>query len=163
MLSSGVFVITAALIRCILTLSGNPSAVLINSWGVRETIVGIIAVNIPILRPLLTRSFWTGEASVGSSSGPSKGVTGGTRSTGIKDIYEMTTSVGNGHHRGKGSRSGSEEMIIGKGFGETGSPTPRDGEVVVETVYQVTSERRTHEDETWGGFSGPTTKGAGMV
>jgi hypothetical protein len=32
-------------------LVAHPSALTINSWGVRETIAGIISVNIPIIRP----------------------------------------------------------------------------------------------------------------
>lgn len=60
LLSSGVFVITAAIIRVVLTLGAHPSALNMNRWGVRETIIGIIAINVPILRSLFNRSFWTG-------------------------------------------------------------------------------------------------------
>ena len=45
LLSSGIFVITAAIIRIVMTLVAHPSALTINSWGVRETIAGIFAVN----------------------------------------------------------------------------------------------------------------------
>ncbi|KAH8900345.1 hypothetical protein GQ53DRAFT_613908, partial [Thozetella sp. PMI_491] len=58
LICSGLFVITAAIIRVVLTLGSNRSALNINRWGVRETIVGIVAVNIPILRPLFTSHFW---------------------------------------------------------------------------------------------------------
>ncbi|KAK5127580.1 hypothetical protein LTR85_006920 [Meristemomyces frigidus] len=61
MLCSGVFVITAALVRIIMTLSAHPSVLNVNRWGVRETIAGIIAINIPILRPLFRKDFWTGD------------------------------------------------------------------------------------------------------
>ncbi|KAI7329371.1 hypothetical protein KC315_g6176 [Hortaea werneckii] len=61
LLSSGIFVITAAIVRIVMTLKAHPSALTINRWGVRETIAGILAVNIPILRPLFTKPFWTGE------------------------------------------------------------------------------------------------------
>jgi len=57
-LSSGLLVITAAIIRVVYSLDAEPSAGNINRWGVRETIIGIIAINIPILRPLFTRAFW---------------------------------------------------------------------------------------------------------
>ncbi|KAH8893942.1 hypothetical protein GQ53DRAFT_793407 [Thozetella sp. PMI_491] len=57
-LSSGLFVITAAILRVTQTLGNHPSALNINRWGVRETIVGIFTVNVPILRPLFSRSFW---------------------------------------------------------------------------------------------------------
>jgi hypothetical protein len=51
LLSSGVFVITAAIVRIVMTLKAHPSALTINRWGVRETIAGIIAVNAPIIKP----------------------------------------------------------------------------------------------------------------
>ncbi|EME38349.1 hypothetical protein DOTSEDRAFT_106055, partial [Dothistroma septosporum NZE10] len=51
LLSSGIFVITAAIVRNIKTLEAHPSALTINRWGVRETIAGIIAVNAPIVKP----------------------------------------------------------------------------------------------------------------
>jgi hypothetical protein len=59
LLCSGLFVISAAIIRVVLTLGSNPSALNINRWGVRETIVGVVAVNLPILKPLCTKSFWS--------------------------------------------------------------------------------------------------------
>jgi hypothetical protein len=59
LLFPGVFVIAAALIRVIMSLEAQPSALNINRWGVRETVAGIIAVNVPILRPMLRKSFWT--------------------------------------------------------------------------------------------------------
>jgi hypothetical protein len=59
LLFPGVFVIAAALIRVIMSLQASPSALNINRWGVRETLAGVIAVNIPILRPILRKSFWT--------------------------------------------------------------------------------------------------------
>lgn len=42
-----------------MSLEAQPSALNINRWGVRETVAGIIAVNVPILRPMLRSSFWT--------------------------------------------------------------------------------------------------------
>ena len=67
LLCSGLFVISAAIIRVVLTLGSNPSALNINRWGVRETIVGIVAVNLPILKPLCQKSFWTGASFKASS------------------------------------------------------------------------------------------------
>jgi hypothetical protein len=59
LLFPGIFVIAAALIRVIMSLNARPSALNLNIWGVRETIAGIVAVNVPILRPMLRASFWT--------------------------------------------------------------------------------------------------------
>ncbi|KAF4631605.1 hypothetical protein G7Y89_g6523 [Cudoniella acicularis] len=37
----------------------NPSALNINRWGIRETIVGIVTINLPILKPLFNKPFWS--------------------------------------------------------------------------------------------------------
>lgn len=58
-LSSGVLVISASIIRTSITLTGTPSSFIVNSWGVRETFVGIVAVNLPIFAPIVHRGFWT--------------------------------------------------------------------------------------------------------
>lgn len=52
LLCSGIFVIIAAILRITFTLAPGKavSALNINLWGTRETAVGIIAVNVPILR-----------------------------------------------------------------------------------------------------------------
>ena len=55
---SGLFVILAALIRLGLTLADDHSAENSNAWGVRETIVGVITINMPMLRFLFKRKFW---------------------------------------------------------------------------------------------------------
>ncbi|KAH8678508.1 hypothetical protein BX600DRAFT_431782 [Xylariales sp. PMI_506] len=61
LLCSGVFIIAASVTRVVVTLSAHPSATTINAWGIRESIVGLVAINLPILRPLFTYSFWTGR------------------------------------------------------------------------------------------------------
>ncbi|ORY62398.1 uncharacterized protein BCR38DRAFT_301466, partial [Pseudomassariella vexata] len=58
LLSSGLFVITAALLRAAFTLGTAPSSITINRWGVRETIIGILAINAPILRAIFRKNFW---------------------------------------------------------------------------------------------------------
>lgn len=84
LLGSGIFVITAAIVRIVMTLDSHPSALTINRWGVRETIAGIAAVNAPILKPLFVRSFWTGNfCSTTSSSDQSQSKSGsGGKSSG---------------------------------------------------------------------------------
>jgi hypothetical protein len=58
LLSSGLFIISTAIIRAITTLGGSPSIININRWGFRETAVGLMSVTLPILSPLATREFW---------------------------------------------------------------------------------------------------------
>jgi len=71
-LSSGIFVISASIIRTSITLSLHPSSLLVNSWGVRETFVGIAAVNLAIFAPILRKDFWT-HGSLKSAGGQSSG------------------------------------------------------------------------------------------
>lgn len=58
LLSSGIFVISTAIVRAVTTLGGAPSVININRWGFRETAVGLITVTLPVLSPLFTRAFW---------------------------------------------------------------------------------------------------------
>lgn len=58
LLLSGVFMISTAVVRAVQTLTGAPSVININRWGFRETGVGMIAVNAPILAPLFKKRFW---------------------------------------------------------------------------------------------------------
>ncbi|EGU83007.1 hypothetical protein FOXB_06560 [Fusarium oxysporum f. sp. conglutinans Fo5176] len=131
LLSSGAFVIAAAIIRVVLTLSANPSALTINAWGVRETIVGILTVNIPILRPIFSKSFWNGNAPSEITSSyrtTTHGTRGGNRTL-TQDIsgpYELTPSINEGS---KPSVRGSQESIVSK--------TVRMADIVVSKSYQL--------------------------
>ncbi|KAI0019298.1 hypothetical protein F4780DRAFT_793384 [Xylariomycetidae sp. FL0641] len=134
LLSSGLFVISAALIRTILTLASHPSALTINRWGVRETIVGIISVNVPILRPLFNRSFWRGNR-LAPTSDPKSGTR--TYGTGVHGPYEMTSSVNDSRFDtqcvdGKDNSSDSEELIQDQKVDSKA--------VVIKTVLTVSNE-----------------------
>ncbi|KAL1633272.1 hypothetical protein SLS58_011138 [Diplodia intermedia] len=98
LLSSGVFVIGAAITRAALTLGEAPSALNINRWGVRETIVGIVAVQLPLLRPLFVRDFWRRGRYVSSGSGG--GGSGGANAGSTNDIRtgtHGTVTLGSAH------------------------------------------------------------------
>lgn len=110
LLSSGLFVITAAIIRAAVTLGSAPSSITINRWGVRETIIGILAINAPILRPLLTRSFWNGgsstiEAVVSAPSGQPAGSP--TRRAGYSRRMFGSKSDNSGNSGSSGTKKGS--------------------------------------------------------
>ncbi|KAK3678406.1 hypothetical protein LTR78_001703 [Recurvomyces mirabilis] len=100
MFSSGMFVIIAAIVRITMTLKAHPSALTINRWGVRETIAGIIAVNVPILRPMFTKAFWKGNHPPShpttrkgvSTSGGKSGSSGGILSFRKTAAFEMVDS-----------------------------------------------------------------------
>ncbi|KAF4548084.1 Hypothetical protein D9617_32g092040 [Elsinoe fawcettii] len=102
-LSSGIFVIIAAIIRAELSLGASPSAANINSWGVRETVIGVFTVNVPILRPLFRRSFWvpgaynphaSSKKSGAGTSGPSRHGTSRALNNTVANDIEMGNAEG---------------------------------------------------------------------
>ncbi|KAJ4213999.1 hypothetical protein NW759_010525 [Fusarium solani] len=152
LLSSGLFVIAAAIIRATLTLSAHPSALAVNEWGVRETLVGIITVNIPILRPMFKRSFWSWQNNTNISSS-FRTTTGAGKSTDITGPYELTPSIAEGS---KPSGRGSQESIFKKDSVTMAA-------VVVKTTYDVTHETAIDEDESWYGERRGQTKASVQV
>lgn len=111
LLSSGVFVISAAVVRAVLTLGAAPSALNINRWGVRETIIGLLTVNVPILKPLFSVAFWrlgpyrptaSKNASSGGGGTSSAGLPWGSRSGGggSKVTRHHSKSFGGARHNG---------------------------------------------------------------
>lgn len=144
LLCSGLFVITAAIVRAVLTLGATPSGLNINRWGVRETIVGIITVNTPILRPMLNRRFWSGNNG-SRSTDETMGWTGGSKSRYGQGTFELRSGV-NSTRSGKAdagievASTGSEENIIQKNDNELAF-----GDVMVQTTYHVQSHHRDEE------------------
>ncbi|KAH6859293.1 hypothetical protein B0T12DRAFT_453888 [Alternaria alternata] len=55
-LCTGIFIMTATLLRCILCLQDVSQINVGTIWSIRETFVGIIAVNAPILKPFFTQA-----------------------------------------------------------------------------------------------------------
>ncbi|CVK97833.1 related to integral membrane protein PTH11 [Fusarium proliferatum] len=152
LLSSGAFVIAAAITRVVLTLSANPSALTINTLGVRETIVGILTVNIPILRPIFSKHFWNGNAPneiTSSYRTTTHGTRGGNRTL-TQDIsgpYELTPSINEGS---KPSVRGSQDFIVSK--------TVRMADIVVSKSYQVSYDVNTYGGRSWYGDQNGASK-----
>lgn len=148
LLCSGLFVIAAAIIRAVLTLGSTPSGLNINRWGVRETIVGIVTVNAPILRPLFNRSFWsmqnygsrTPENSAGWTSRNSRAKYG----KGTFELRSGVTSARSGKIDAgvEIASNGSQENIIKKSLDEMPFGS---GNVMVHTTYQIQSRKRDEE------------------
>ncbi|KAF4207618.1 hypothetical protein CNMCM8927_002695 [Aspergillus lentulus] len=67
LLCGGVFVMCAALLRCILSLQSINSINTSTIWAIRETFVAIIAVNAPCIKPLFSSSVWLGSSKDPSS------------------------------------------------------------------------------------------------
>lgn len=145
-LSSGVFVIAAAIIRAVLSLDTAPSASNINRWGVRETIIGLITVNVPVLRPLLSRAFWTFGPYNPSAVRHNTSYGTDTRSKTWKGNNATESHMGKGDMEmgittiktsptGSLSNNSSQENILSK-------DSKNDGFVSVQTTYEITSQQR---------------------
>jgi hypothetical protein len=167
LICSGTFVIAAAIIRAALTLGNAPSGLNINRWGVRETIVGIITVNLPILRPMFRRSFWRGTHYVAESS--SYGRSRPAKSAYGKGTFELKSQPDTKVRADSSdielvvadrslSRSSRRSSSISK---ETDDRSIQNGIVVVEQTYQVTSSPRIGDEElgSWEGDDRPRGRG----
>lgn len=162
-LSSGAFVITAAIIRVVYSLNAVPSASNINRWGVRETIIGIVAVNIPILRPLFSRAFWTWGA-YDPTSTPPKGSSWSHpwKPSRLHDMasskydLELGSSASKSAPSSPGlrddgdSRKSSQEHIF-TGPGNSDGKHERFN-VFVHTTYDVSSQERDDKESTKDGI-----------
>jgi hypothetical protein len=146
LLSSGAFVIAAAIVRVALTLGNSPSALNINRWGVRETIVGIVTINVPVLRPLFTRLFWTPgdfksravtarKAGYKISSSGQNGDGVSLSRSGDRDTFGKWTSHSWARSGNNMGDDGSEEYVLQE----------RPSQVIVKTTYGVSTE---HKGET---------------
>ncbi|KND90932.1 hypothetical protein TOPH_04311 [Tolypocladium ophioglossoides CBS 100239] len=101
LLCSGVFIIVATVLRCVLSLRDIQGINVSTIWAIRETFVGIIAVNAACIKPLFSKGRWI-TSSKGSSATP-----------GAANGYSM------GHMR-SGSTPGS---ISKRRFNKLGSET----------------------------------------
>jgi hypothetical protein len=144
LLSSGIFVIAAAIIRAVLTLGATPSGLNINRWGVRETIVGHLTVNMPIFPPMFKRGFWS-RGSFSDSHGASDGRTKNRYGTGYgTGTFELRSAITTIRHDKRApspeiASQGSQENIIMKEEPLTF------GNVMVETSIDVHSHSRDEE------------------
>lgn len=125
-LSSGIFVISASIIRTALTLGSEPSTINVNRWGIRETVVGVATVNLPILRPLFTKRFWNSGLQ-GSSS--------------AHNYYDYNTRSGNYNLTSRSRKGARNDSTTGI---NTASQDGKDetGGVYVSTSYNVHVESR---------------------
>ncbi|OJD31370.1 mg2+ transporter zinc transport protein [Diplodia corticola] len=169
-LLTGVFVIAAAVVRVVVTLGSDPSTTTVNLWGVRETIVALVCVNAPMLRPLFLGRFWSGERWVGKGEGEGDGSSGG--GGGTMTTTATTTTYGERSRLGKvragvggagasGGGGGAFGRMMGDGrsvgasMNDAGSEEyimknlPKEhGGVVVEVEVEIKSERRKKGERT---------------
>ncbi|EFQ34150.1 uncharacterized protein GLRG_09294 [Colletotrichum graminicola M1.001] len=158
LLCSGVFVMIAALLRCILSLKDIDGINVSTIWAIRETFVGIIAVNAACIRPLFSGSRWLRSSK--GSSGTNQKYSGFSD----KDGHQLVTIGGGGQsvdRSGKPSKrrhnkynmteldiNSSEEQIVtpsepawsakgGRGNTPASSSSGQQGGIVVTTTYEV--------------------------
>jgi hypothetical protein len=156
LLCSGLFVIAAAIIRAVLTLGSTPSGLNINRWGVRETIVGLITVNAPILRPIFNKGFWS-KGSFNSCTGEE--TTAWTSHTSRSKYGKGTFKLRSGVNSTRSARiegetetasQSSQENIIKRSMDEL---PYGNGDVMVKTTYHVQSYNRDFEADYAGAQS----------
>jgi len=78
LLCSGVFIIVASLLRCVLSLQSIQGINVSTIWAIRETFVGIIAVNAAAIKPLFSASRWL-SSSKGNNNSPNGDSSHGTK------------------------------------------------------------------------------------
>ncbi|KAL1960120.1 hypothetical protein VTO42DRAFT_292 [Malbranchea cinnamomea] len=93
LLCSGVFVMVATLLRCILSLKDVEGINNSTIWAIRETFVGLICVNAPCIKPLFSQSTWNP-----SSSDPSSQPQGKYGLSGTGGSYSMPTLTSKSKH-----------------------------------------------------------------
>lgn len=168
-LSSGMFVIIAAIIRTVLSLDTAPSAANINGWGVRETFIGIFTINIPILRPVFSRSFWQPGPYDPNASNKGSGYGNNGRSTfkstksfkghRLNSAMDKSTAVHEYELEGCTpvndrfdlESNSSNEKIFPTTSNHSADPYDIEDGVRVETTYDIRTTRRDEETGSMGG------------
>lgn len=94
-LTTGIFVIVASLLRCILSIRYANEVDVSTIWAIRETFVGIVCVNAPILGPWLVRHCSRLAQSISSSKNSSKhdpnGAAGAAAGGGVAGLPTIIT------------------------------------------------------------------------
>ncbi|TVY36494.1 hypothetical protein LOCC1_G008207 [Lachnellula occidentalis] len=143
LLFSGVFVITAALLRCILTLANTKEIGNSTIWGIRETFVSLIAISTPAIKPLFKKEHWLGSSNDVSSRRFKK--FSGNKLSGISGNHG-DLEIGNSQ---KGLRNMESETEL-KDFSSNGSeeniinPQNSPLEINVTTAYALDNEEEGH-------------------
>ncbi|KAK7407881.1 hypothetical protein QQX98_009940 [Neonectria punicea] len=158
LLCSGVFIMIATLLRCILSLRDIEGINTSTIWAIRETFVGIIAVNAAAIKPLFSASRWIAS---------SKGSSGNYKSSNYaanKYGHPLGTIGGSGAHPSVNSNrhrkmmtdlgdNSSEEHIVQtpdyKGFqsdiraASTNSESSNQNGIMVTREYEVSPGKST--------------------
>ncbi|KAG0131082.1 hypothetical protein HOY82DRAFT_670202 [Tuber indicum] len=106
--SAGIFVITAAVLRCVFSLTDPQNSRTVSAWACRETFVAVIVGNAPMLKQLLTKRAWSKAriatarcvgAGTGRSGSPLSRQVGGSKSGDATLVDESAAEPGLEIHR----------------------------------------------------------------
>ncbi|KAH6654655.1 hypothetical protein BKA67DRAFT_286363 [Truncatella angustata] len=163
LLCSGVFVMVATLLRCVLSLQNVEAINTCTIWAIRETFVAIIAVNAAAIKPLFSSKRWiksTSKDGTGSNTPGYKGsntyaLSGKSKTSNIRSALPFhTTKVGT-----QILSSSEEDIVSGKTTYSQTSGTSSinmddgrgrresEGGIVVTTTYQVKEDGKDLESQ----------------
>ncbi|KAK6201810.1 hypothetical protein LQW54_009305 [Pestalotiopsis sp. IQ-011] len=157
LLCSGVFVMIATLLRCVLSLQNVELINLCTIWAIRETFVAIIAVNAAPIKPLFSSVRWLKSTSKGGTdshtpydkrsntyalSGRSKSKGSQLRSvlpfhTNPAGTQILSSSEEDIVKGGAGTRSHISQSSTAHSIDMDNAQRINDGGIVVTTTYQV--------------------------
>ncbi|KAK1573744.1 uncharacterized protein LY79DRAFT_696850 [Colletotrichum navitas] len=151
LLCSGMFVMIAALLRCVLSLRDINGINVSTIWAIRETFVGIIAVNAACIRPLFPGSRWLGS-SKGSSDGANQKYTGGGGQN-VDQSGKPSKRLHNKYNMTELDINSREEQIVmpsepvwsakgGRDNALASNSSGQQGGIVVTTTYEVKPENK---------------------
>ncbi|KAK8084978.1 hypothetical protein PG997_006249 [Apiospora hydei] len=78
LLCSGIFIMIATILRCVMSLHDIQGINISTIWAIRETFIGIIAVNAAAIKPLFSQSKWMRSTLMRSKDGLSSSQSGGS-------------------------------------------------------------------------------------
>ncbi|KAL1966340.1 hypothetical protein VTN77DRAFT_4693 [Rasamsonia byssochlamydoides] len=164
LLCSGIFIMTATLLRCLLSLKDINGINTSTIWAIRETFVGIVAVNASCIKPLFSASRWLRSSKNGSSNKMSNQYAYGNNSYQLSSQLERSQGgfLSNKSTKRVQTENSSEEMIVkdfdtyrndvsvgvdvsNGGKSSFGEGMLTDG-IHVTTTYEVTPSRRDEYD-----------------
>ena len=158
LLCSGLFVITAAIIRAVLTMGNAEEINNADIWGIRETFVSVIAVSAPAIRPLFSPGRWVTKSS-DASKGLAYNMASKTAGTELVTNKEWNDSSKKGFNTTQAVRlpdDNSDEYIVHpKESGESYSGPNSDGDGPGPLKIEVTQQYETGEaneigdDDEW--------------
>ncbi|PVI03300.1 hypothetical protein DM02DRAFT_612376 [Periconia macrospinosa] len=141
-LCTGIFIMIATILRCVICLQDVSQINVGTIWSIRETFVGIIAVNLPVLKPMLSAATnkLSSAAKLSSDQSHSAGMRDSMRLSHV-DRYGKKRTV----HDITAADNSSEERIMQQNEERRASSTRHSGEqdgmggIKVTKTYNVQS------------------------